>query len=159
MQLLKGLCVCVCVCEHVCVCAQLCLALCNPLDCSPPSSSVHGISQARILGYVAISSSRGSSQPRDWTCVSCIGRWILTLCCLGRADKPPWFIKSSDCSTYIQRRWRQHQEARIASNTVRGLVQGWAQQEGLWWDPGRQSRLLGCLLAEGHNGRSRTVGP
>ena len=42
-----------------------------------PGSSVHGISQARILERVAISFSRESSRPRDWTCVACIGRWIL----------------------------------------------------------------------------------
>ena len=54
--------------------------LCNPRDCSPPGSSVLGILQARILEWVAISSSRGSSRPRDWTHVSyisCIGRWAL----------------------------------------------------------------------------------
>ena len=45
--------------------AQSCLILCNPMDCSPPGSSVHGILQARILAQIAISSSRGSSQPRD----------------------------------------------------------------------------------------------
>ena len=56
---------------------QSCLILCNPMDCSPPGSSVHGISQARILVWVAISFSRGSSWPRDRTCISCIGRWIL----------------------------------------------------------------------------------
>ena len=44
---------------------QLCPTLCNPVDCSPPGSSVHGISQARVLEWVAISFSRGSSQPRD----------------------------------------------------------------------------------------------
>ena len=47
------------------------------MDCSPPSSSVHGISQERILEWVAISFSRRSFWPRDWTCVSCIGRQIL----------------------------------------------------------------------------------
>jgi len=47
------------------------------MECSPPGSSVHGISQARILEKVAISFSRGSSWLRDWTCVSCIGRWSL----------------------------------------------------------------------------------
>ena len=47
------------------------------MDCSPPGSSVHVISQARILKWVAISSSRGSSWPRDRTLVSCICRWIL----------------------------------------------------------------------------------
>ena len=50
--------------------AQLCPTLCNPMDCSPPGSSVHGILQARILEWVAMPSSRGSSQPRDGTHVS-----------------------------------------------------------------------------------------
>ena len=63
----------------VCVCFQSCLTLCDPMDCSPPGSSVHGISQAGTLEWFAISSFRGSSQLRDWTWVSCIGRWIL--CC------------------------------------------------------------------------------
>ena len=49
---------------------QSCLTLCDPVDCSPPDSSVHGILQARILEWVAISFSRGSSQPRDQTWVS-----------------------------------------------------------------------------------------
>ena len=49
----------------MCVCAQSCPALCDPIDCSLPSSSVHGILQARILEWVAISFSKGSSQPRD----------------------------------------------------------------------------------------------
>ena len=48
--------------------AELCPTLWNPVDCSPPGSSVHGILQARILEWVAISSLRGSSRPRDQTC-------------------------------------------------------------------------------------------
>ena len=51
--------------------------LCNPVDHSPPGSSVQGIFQARILEWVAISSFRESSWPTDWTCISCISRWIL----------------------------------------------------------------------------------
>ena len=47
------------------------------MDCSPPGSSILGISQAGILEWVAISSFRGSPPPRDWTCISCIGRRIL----------------------------------------------------------------------------------
>ena len=47
----------------MCVCAQLHLTLCDPMDCSPPGSSVHGILQARTLEWVAISSSTGSSPP------------------------------------------------------------------------------------------------
>ena len=50
---------------------------CNPMHCSPPGSSVRGILQARILEWVGISFCRGSSQPRDRTLVSCIGRWVL----------------------------------------------------------------------------------
>ena len=57
--------------------AQLCLTLCDLMGHSPPGSSVHGISQARILEWVAISSYRGPSWPRDQTCVSCIGRRVL----------------------------------------------------------------------------------
>ena len=49
---------------------QSCPALCDPRDCSPPSASVHGILQAKILEWVAMPSSRGSFQPRDQTCVS-----------------------------------------------------------------------------------------
>ena len=79
-------CVCVCVCARVCTRAQLssfpaievkwnevtqlCLTLCYPMDCSLPGSSVHGIFQARVLEWVAISFSRGSFWPRDWTWVS-----------------------------------------------------------------------------------------
>ena len=56
-----------------------CVTVCKPTDCSPPGSSVHGILQARILEWAAISSSRGSSRPRDRTrvsYVSCIGRKV-----------------------------------------------------------------------------------
>ena len=59
---------------------QSCLIPCNPMDCSPPDSSVHGISQARILEWVVMPSSRGSSPPGDWTHISyvpCVGRWVL----------------------------------------------------------------------------------
>ena len=60
-----GVCVCVCVCARACTCmsAHSYLTLCNPMDCSPPGSSVHGIFQARILEWVAISSSRGFFRP------------------------------------------------------------------------------------------------
>ena len=58
--------------------AQLCPTLCDPVDCSPPGSSVRGILQARILEWVAISFSRGSSPPRDQTQLSCTaGRFFI----------------------------------------------------------------------------------
>ena len=62
-----------------CLVTKLCLILCNTMDCSPPGSSVHGISQARILELVAISFSRGYFQPRDQTCISCLaGGFFIT---------------------------------------------------------------------------------
>ena len=57
--------------------SQLCPTLCDPMDCSPPGYSVLGTLQAGILEWVAISFSRGSSQPRTWTRYSCIlGRFF-----------------------------------------------------------------------------------
>ena len=69
-------CVCVCVCVLV---AQLCLTLCDPMNCSPPGSSVHGMLQARTLEKVAIPFSRASFQPRDWSQVSCIEGRLFTI--------------------------------------------------------------------------------
>ena len=51
-------------------CAHLCPTLCDPLDCSPPGFSVHGVFKARILEWVSISYSRGSSRPREQAHVS-----------------------------------------------------------------------------------------
>ena len=59
--------------------AQSCPTLCDPMDCSLPSSSVHGILQARVLEWGAISFPRGSSWPRDWTQVSCIPSRFFTI--------------------------------------------------------------------------------
>ena len=75
---------------------QSCPTLCDPIDGSPPGSSVPGILQARTLEWVAISFSRGSSWPRDQThvsCISCTGKWILS-------NWPPWevpYIESTQC--------------------------------------------------------------
>ena len=66
-----------CVRAQSCAHTPLCPTLCNPVDCSPPGSSVHGIPQAGMLEWVASSFSRGSSQPRDPTHVSYISKWIL----------------------------------------------------------------------------------
>ena len=57
---------------------QSCLTLCHPMDCSPAGPSDHGVLWARILEWVAISFSRGSSWFRDWTWVSCIAGRLLT---------------------------------------------------------------------------------
>ena len=72
-----------------CLITQLCPPLCNPMDCSPPGSSVHGISQARLeMEWVAISFSRGSSQPKDQTCVSCTEGRFFTAEPSGKLSRP-----------------------------------------------------------------------
>ena len=58
---------------------QLCPTLCNPIDCSPPGSSVHEIIQARIRDWAVIPFSRGSSQSRNRTQVSCIADRLFTI--------------------------------------------------------------------------------
>ena len=69
--------------------AHLCPTLCDPMDCSPPGFSVHGILQARILEWVAIPFSRRSSQPRDWTRIFCIaGRFFTVWDTKGRRNSP-----------------------------------------------------------------------
>ena len=59
--------------------AKLYRTLCEPMDCSPPGSSVHGILQTRIVEWVAIPFSRGSSRPRDQTQVYCIAGRFFTI--------------------------------------------------------------------------------
>ena len=63
----------------MCLVIQLCLTLHDPMDCNPPGSSVHGIFQAGILKWVAISFSRGSSWAKDWTWVSCFAGRFFTV--------------------------------------------------------------------------------
>ena len=62
--------------------AHSCLAFCDPMDCNPSGSSVHGILRVRILGWVAIPFSRGSCQTRDWTQVAwgCVKVKVSQLC-------------------------------------------------------------------------------
>ena len=72
--------------------AQSCPALCDPMDCSPPGSSVHLISQARLLEWTAISFSRGSSRPRDQTQV-CLPQWQV-LYHLSHQGSPSKHLKS-----------------------------------------------------------------
>ena len=99
----------------VCLCAQSCLILCDPVDCSPPGSSVHGISQARILEWVAISSSRGSSQHGLNSCLLYLLQWhtnSLPLHHLGSPHRwrrpcfplPPWAPALRTCADH--RSWR-----------------------------------------------------
>ena len=73
--------VCACVCALTCAHAQSLQSCptCDPMDRSPPGSSVHGILQARLLEWVLMPSFRGSSRPRDGTCLSCIAGTFFTI--------------------------------------------------------------------------------
>ena len=66
-------------CQFCVLFAQLCLTLCDSMDCSQPGSSIHGVLEARILEWVVIPFSRGSSQPRDQTWVSCSAGRFFTI--------------------------------------------------------------------------------
>ena len=72
-----------------CLVTKSCLTLCDPMDCSPPGSSVRGISQARILEWVAIPFFRGSSQARDRTCISL--HWQVDSLPLSHLGSPSWW--------------------------------------------------------------------
>ena len=74
---------------------QSCRTLCNPMDCSPPGYSVHGIFQAGMLEWVAISFSRGSSPPRDRTWVSCFADGFFTNWATREAQNTKSAIKNS----------------------------------------------------------------
>ena len=74
----------------LCVCvlvAQSCPTLCDSMICSPPGFSVHGILQARILEWIAIPFSRGTSQPRNQTLVSCIAGRFFIIWAIGKSQK------------------------------------------------------------------------
>ena len=83
---------------------HLCPALFDPMDCSLPGSSVLGILQSRILEWVAVPSSRGSSWPRDWTRVSCIAGRFFTIWATRKAQTPwgLWLIILEPYSSFVQ---------------------------------------------------------
>ena len=130
-------CACVCVCArmhaHVCTLTGLCLTLCDPVDCSLPGSSVHGIFQAEILGQVAVSHSRRSFQPRDQTfisCVSCTGRRILFFFSLLKDNCFTEFfcflsdfdVNQPQANSLPLTTWEIHREERPHFKLCRGII-------------------------------------
>ena len=106
--------------SSVCMHAQSRPTLCGPVDCSPPGSFVQGISHARILEWVAVSSSRGLSQSRDWTRVSCIAGGFFTTEPLG---------KHTPSSRMIQIRvipWGAHVQSHTESGQLPSYL-GWCR--------------------------------
>ena len=85
--------------------AQSCLTLCNPMNCSSPGFSVHGILQARILEWVAIPFSRGSSQPRDWTTSPSLQADSLPLSHQGSLLETPWLFSQHQRPVQVKLFW------------------------------------------------------
>ena len=81
------------------------LIFCDHLDCSPPGSSVPGISQVRTLEWFAISFCRGSFWPKDWTCGSCIDRRILYRCPTWLSRKDSTCITEPKCGCWLLNHW------------------------------------------------------
>ena len=111
----------------------LCPTLCDPMDCSPPGSSVYGILQARILGWAAMPSSRGSSRPRDQIHIFCgsfsAGRFFT-------AEPPgkPKYLSSGPPK--ISTGWTLARKPYTESVSKLGATSSKTQSSGcLWWDP------------------------
>ena len=111
---------------------------CDPMDCSLPGSSVLRISQAGILEWVAISFSRGSSQPRDWTWVSCIGTQV----------RNHWATREPHAYTY--RNTCTHTHTHTHTSTIPGRVLGL----GVLWQTGQTGSLFSSCRRRRHMGRN-----
>ena len=110
-------------CAVLCLVAQSCLTLCDPLDCSPPFPSVHGDSPGKNTGVGCMPSSRGSSQPKDLTQVSCTAGRFFTIWATRAAQEYwkaayPYSRGTSWC-----RNWTG------VSNTTGGSFISWATRE------------------------------
>ena len=118
----------------VCVCsvAQSCPTLCNPMDCSSPGSSFYGISQARILEWITISYSRGSSWPRDQTRISCVS-------CIGRRILYHWATWQAPITTYCSCCW----VTSVVSDSVRPHRRQPTRMLRPWDSPGKNTGV-GC---------------
>ena len=112
---------------------QLCLTVCDPMDCSLPGSSVHGILHARILELVAVPFSRGSSQPRDWTQVSHFADSYLS--------EPPGMSNSSIC--YDKNKFNLFWKKKIPSSL---LDKGESPPQ---WSSGVETRGHCCSIMSG----------
>ena len=114
--------------------AQSCPTLCDPVDCSLPGSSVHGISQARILEWAALSFSRGSSQSRDWICVSSLDSLLLS------------HLESLISIIIIKKQWVEVNSRDSTSPKVAFFLWGTVTSKGSLWQPsGVASRVQGTV--------------
>ena len=134
------------------------------MDCSPPGSSVHGISQARILEWVAVPFSRGSSQPRDRTHVSCIGTWFFYC---RAATRPLYKTKTPSLSDQLEvtplrsfptadLTWAFHQAVLFPEAQLHGVGDIYSFDNGLQiWKSYYQGQSSNCIRQQ----RTRNTQP
>ena len=120
-----------------CSATQSCLTLYDPMDCGLPGFSVHGIFQARILGQIAISSSGGSFQPRDQTCIS----WVS---CIARGFFTAWAIGGRPLLGIDQENWKtlcsyKNLHTKVYSSTIHSSPSADTIQMSIHWRTDKQN--------------------
>ena len=135
--------------------AQSCPTLCDSMDCITPGSSVHGIFQARILEWVAISSSRGSSQPTDRTRVSCVSCIAANLLPTGSLGKPPvcylHYCRKKPRATQFIHLVPDHLpcvKPYAVSDPKRSQSQDLSSGSSQWWERREKSSQWGTLISK-----------
>ena len=120
--------------------AQLCPTLCDPVDCSPPCPLSMGFFQARLLEWVAISFSRGSSQPRDWTRVSRIGGRCFTHWATRELEKWLSFLPTTHLFSWLFFLFSERMALHILNLFQFGSF--WPMTEQAWgWNERRVSKM------------------
>ena len=131
--------------------AQSCPTLCDPMDCSLPGSSIHVIFQARILEWVAISFSRGSSWPRDRTRVSCIAGRFFTTWATRETGSNYHMIQQSHFWVYTQKKWKRGLDQTFihhVHNSIITTAKKWKQRRCPPVD--KQVTKCGVPITSGH---------
>ena len=105
--------------------AHSCPTLCDTMDCSLTDSSVHGILQARILEWVAIAFSRGSSQPKDWTWISCTAGSLFTFWVTREAHTKWSKVKKKRKANTLYGRQQKKHRCKEQTFGLCGRRQGW----------------------------------
>ena len=124
---------------------------CNPVNCSPPGSSVHRVLQTRKQEWVAIPFSRGSSQPRDWICVSCIAAGFFTIWAtcwqssnIFRTEKDE--IETKQTSSPVDRTWFTGHSVMVKFLSYYKACSDqqclWAMHVALWGEAHRYPQVL-----------------